>query len=136
MRDQKPEILMGALFLVFVFLISRHAGIMVSGQKAIAEKAKPVIVIDSGHGGNDPGKVGIDGSLEKDINLQIAQKLRTYLEASDVNVVMTREKDQGLYEESDNHKKMADMKNRCLLIEKSKPELVISIHQNLSLIHI
>lgn len=39
----------------------------------VAEDAKPVVVIDSGHGGNDPGKVGVDGSLEKDINLEIAK---------------------------------------------------------------
>ena len=42
------------------------------------------------HGGTDPGKVGIDGQLEKDINLAVAKKLKTYLEASDVKVVLTR----------------------------------------------
>ena len=130
MNDRRPEMLMGALLLVFVFLISRHAGMMASGQNVVAEKARPVVVIDSGHGGNDPGKVGVDGSLEKDINLEIAQKLRTYLEASDVEVVMTREMDKGLYSERDRHKKMADMKNRCDLINETKPNLVVSIHQN------
>ena len=55
MNDRKPEMLMGALLLVFVFLVSRHAGMMVSGQNVVAGKAKPVVVIDSGHGGNDPG---------------------------------------------------------------------------------
>lgn len=130
MSDRRPEMLMGALLLVFVFLISRHAGMMASGQKVVAERAKPVVVIDSGHGGNDPGKVGVDGSLEKDINLAIARKLKAYLEASDVEVVMTREDDQGLYSEKDSHKKMADMKNRCDLINETRPELVVSIHQN------
>lgn len=130
MSDRKPEMLMGALLLVFVFLVSRHAGMMVSGQNVVAGKAKPVVVIDSGHGGNDPGKVGVDGSLEKDINLEIARKLKHYLEASDVTVVMTREADRGLYGEKDSSKKMADMKNRCELINKTRPELVVSIHQN------
>lgn len=83
-----------------------------------------------GHGGNDPGKVGVDGSLEKDINLEIAKKLKAYLEASDVEVVMTREEDKGLYGEKDSRKKMADMKKRCDLINETKPELVVSIHQN------
>ncbi len=83
-----------------------------------------------GHGGNDPGKVGVDGSLEKDINLEIAKKLKAYLEASDVEVVMTREEDKGLYGEKDSHKKTADMKNRCDLINETQPELVVSIHQN------
>lgn len=121
---------MGALLLVFVFLISRHAGMMAAGQKVVAEEERPVVVIDSGHGGNDPGKVGVDGSLEKDINLAIAKKLKVYLEASDVEVVMTREEDKGLYGEKDSHKKMADMKKRCELINDTKPDLVVSIHQN------
>ncbi|NBH72268.1 hypothetical protein D3Z51_09585 [Clostridiaceae bacterium] len=42
---------MGAILLLFVFLVSRHAGMMVSGQNVVAGKAKPVVVIDSGHGG-------------------------------------------------------------------------------------
>lgn len=130
MDSRRPEMLMGALLLVFVFLISRHGGMMVSGQNVVAEKTKPVVVIDSGHGGNDPGKVGVDGSLEKDINLEIAQRLKTYLEASDVEVVMTREEDKGLYSGKDSHKKMADMKNRCDLINEARPALVVSIHQN------
>lgn len=103
---------------------------MVSGQQVVAVREKPVVVIDSGHGGYDPGKIGVDGSLEKDINLQIAKKLKAYLEASDVQVVMTREDDRGLYEEGDAHKKMADMRNRCALISQAKPALVVSIHQN------
>lgn len=122
--------LMAALLLAFVYLISRHAGMMVSGQNVVAGKRKPVVVIDSGHGGNDPGKIGVDGSLEKDINLRIAMQLKAYLEASDVEVVMTREDDRGLYKSSDSHKKMADMENRCAKIEEAKPDIVVSIHQN------
>lgn len=72
----------------------------------------------------------MDGSLEKDVNLEIARKLKAYLEASDVEVVMTREADKGLYGEKDSHKKMSDMKNRCNLINEARPELVVSIHQN------
>ena len=86
--------------------------------------------LQSAHGGTDPGKVGINGQLEKDINLAIAKKLKTYLEASDVTVVLTRDKDMGLYSSGDAHKKMADMRKRCQLIEEVKPDLVISIHQN------
>jgi|InofroStandDraft_1065614.scaffolds.fasta_scaffold21158_2 hypothetical protein len=50
-KGRKPELWMGALLLVFVFLVSRHAGMMVSGQNVVAGKKKPVVVIDSGHGG-------------------------------------------------------------------------------------
>lgn len=121
---------MAALLLVFVFLISRHGGMMASGQNVTAGRKKPVVVIDSGHGGSDPGKIGVDGSLEKEINLRIAERLREYLEASDVEVVMTRDSDQGLYEEADSHKKRADMQNRCEKINSVQPDLVVSIHQN------
>ncbi|MDD3254121.1 MAG: N-acetylmuramoyl-L-alanine amidase [Lachnospiraceae bacterium] len=121
---------MAVLLLVFVFLVSRHAGMMVSGQNVVAGRHRPVVCIDSGHGGNDPGKIGIDGSLEKDINLQIAKRLKTYLEASDVKVVMIRDEDCGLYESGDRNKKMADMRNRVTKINEATPELVISIHQN------
>ena len=47
-----------------------------------------------------------------------------------MTVVLTRDKDMGLYSSGDAHKKMADMRKRCQLIEEVKPDLVISIHQN------
>lgn len=118
------------LFLTGVFMISRYAGLAAASQSVHIGKEKPVIVLDAGHGGNDPGKVGVDGSLEKDINLAITLKLKSYLEQSDVEVVLTREMDKGLYKEKDKSKKMADMKERCRRIEEAKPDVVVSIHQN------
>ncbi len=129
-RRRMPEFMMAVMLLIAVFLVSRQAGLMVSGQAVAAGVRRPVVVLDSGHGGNDPGKIGVDGSLEKEINLQIARRLKTYLEASDVTVVMTREDDRGLYEETNSSKKMADMKNRCGKIAEAEPDLVVSIHQN------
>lgn len=106
---------------------------MVSSNRALTEKTekvKPCVVIDAGHGGADPGKVGVDGSLEKDINLKIAKKLAMFLTAADVDVVLTREDDAGLYDENVSNKKVQDMKNRVALIEEKKPALTVSIHQN------
>mgnify|MGYP002508151165 CR=1 FL=1 len=54
----------------------------------------------SGHGGFDPGKVGVNGAKEKDINLAIVQKLKTLLEQENIRVVLTRETDVALYEVS------------------------------------
>lgn len=121
---------MGVLLLFSAFAMSRYAGLLVSGQSIAVGKSRPVVVIDAGHGGNDPGKVGVDGSLEKDINLEIAKRLKEYLENSDVEVILTRENDNGLYSSSDSQKKMADMKKRCEIIEEASPEIVVSIHQN------
>lgn len=98
------------------------------GHRAFREM--PVVVIDAGHGGIDPGKVGIHGELEKDLNLQIAGKCREYLEQQNINVIMTRDTDEGLYKEMDTNKKIADMKQRVAIIEEKQPDLVVSIHQN------
>ena len=78
----------------------------------------------------ETGKVSVDGSLEKDINLAIAKRLKWYLEQSDVEVVMSREDDRGLYDTSTGSRKMSDMKNRCARVEESGADLVVSIHQN------
>ncbi len=130
MRKLVLEEVCGLVLLIMVFLAARYGSVQVVSATTKSREERPVVVIDAGHGGNDPGKVGVDGSLEKDINLQIATKLKWYLEQSDMDVVMTRESDIGLYEESDSRKKMADMKKRCDIIKENNADLVVSIHQN------
>ncbi len=130
MRKLVLEEVCGLVLLIMVFLAARYGSVQVVSATTKNREERPVVVIDAGHGGNDPGKVGVDGSLEKDINLQIATKLKWYLEQSDMDVVMTRESDIGLYEESDSRKKMADMKKRCDIIKENNADLVVSIHQN------
>lgn len=98
--------------------------------RRVLNEGKPCVIIDPGHGGFDPGKVGVNGVLEKDINLSIAQKVGEYLEASDIQVIMTRSEDVGLYDEGSPNKKSQDMNRRLGLIERYKPILVLSIHQN------
>jgi len=88
------------------------------------------VVIDAGHGGDDPGKVGVNGALEKDINLQIANLVKQYLEANDISVIMTREDEDGLYDKNASNKKVQDMKRRVEIIEGANPALTVSIHQN------
>lgn len=55
------------------------------------------IVIDPGHGGSDTGAVGVGGLREKDVTLEVADKVRDILENSGVKVVMTREDDRDVY---------------------------------------
>ncbi len=97
-------------------------------------KTKPysgkIVVVDAGHGGNDPGKVGVSGTLEKDINLEIALLLKEALEEEGITVVLTRQDDSGMYEENSSNKKMQDLRGRLAIIEESKADLVVSIHQN------
>lgn len=88
------------------------------------------IVIDPGHGGVDPGKVGVNGVVEKDLNLRIAFELRKCLKEHGIDVVLTRESDEGLYDENSSNKKATDMKKRCKIINEINPSLTVSIHQN------
>lgn len=118
------------LLVLCVSLYKKHTTTSVMVKSEEIEEKSPCVVIDAGHGGMDPGKIGIHQELEKNINLQIAKKVQQYLEQEDIQVVMTRETDEGLYQESDHNKKIVDMKKRLEVIEESKPDLAISIHQN------
>ncbi|MSS62890.1 N-acetylmuramoyl-L-alanine amidase CwlD [Velocimicrobium porci] len=90
-----------------------------------------IIIIDPGHGGFDPGKVDIDETiLEKDINLSISHILKKQLEKAGYHVIMTRTKDEGLYNEGDSNKKITDMRRRVETINESNALLAVSIHQN------
>lgn len=114
------------LFLIAVFPFCHK----LSKQVVALHRNKTTIVIDVGHGGSDPGKVGIHGIKEKDVNLAIAKYLKDYLIAEDYTVYMTRETDQGLYDESVSNKKKSDLSNRIQFLQKKNASCMISIHQN------
>lgn len=121
---------MAVLILLAAGVLGRQGAKLVSAAKSESERKRYCVVIDVGHGGIDSGKVSKDGILEKDVNLAIAKKLKTLLEKEDVTVTLTRDSDCGLYQEGDSNKKVADLQNRCALIEKVKPDCTVSIHQN------
>ena len=121
---------MSVLVLLWAVALTERGFLPVAGRAVTGQAGKRLVIVDAGHGGNDPGKIGVDGSKEKEINLQIAKKLKVFLEQQDLEVRMTREEDQGLYEEHSSNKKVQDLKNRCELINGMNPDCVISIHQN------
>lgn len=91
------------------------------------------VVVDAGHGEPDGGAVGINGTIEKDINLQIALKLREVLENRGVRVIMTRTDDNSICDNSArtlHEKKVSDMHNRLEIINTSGADLFLSIHMN------
>lgn len=91
---------------------------------------KGTIVIDAGHGGDDPGMIGSSGINEKVLNLVYAKKLEALLTESGYRVVQTRSTEAGLYDADQTHKKAQDMQRRCAIIEAEQPLVTISIHQN------
>jgi len=77
------------------------------------------IVIDAGHGGNDPGAIGRTGLREKVINLDIAKRLAKILKDDGFSVVMTRSTDV-----------FVSLERRVDLANQAKADLFISIHSN------
>ena len=117
---------MSLLLILTVSFIARNIGTI----ESMAETADRIVVLDAGHGGSDPGKIGVNNALEKDINLSIVLKVKTLLEEKGITVILTREDENGLYQESDTNKKRSDMQKRCQIIADSKCSIAVSIHQN------
>ncbi len=130
LEKRKLELLMSVVLILCAWIFAEKGWEKVSADRVESSPARWTVVIDAGHGGNDPGKIGVDDSQEKDLNLIIAKKVQKLLEQQDVEVVMTRESDAGLYDEQSSNKKVQDMKNRCALINETQPDCVVSIHQN------
>jgi len=106
-------------------LISIHTDKFVNPEKDYtSEKAKwlfDVVVIDPGHGGKDPGAIGITGVREKDVNLGIGLKLGKLIEQNipDVKVVYTRKTDT-----------FVELFNRGKIANENEGKLFISLHAN------
>ena len=94
---------------------------------------KNLIIIDAGHGGEDPGAIGDSGVYEKDLNLEIAFELGQELSKQGFAVMYTRTQDKLLYSESENIKgirKISDLKNRCKIAAEYPSAIFVSIHMN------
>lgn len=119
-------------FIVAAVVISFRNSALPAVSGAV-EEGKRIVVIDSGHGGADGGCVGVNGCVEKDINLAIAKDLEQLLKMSGFSVVMTRSEDVSIYDdgvEGLRNQKISDMENRLKIIQSYPDSLFISIHQN------
>lgn len=98
-----------------------------------ASAPEMLIILDAGHGGEDAGATGINGALEKDLNLSVVNILGEMLTEKGFAVVYTRSEDKLLYEEWENIKgirKISDLKNRCKIAKSYPNALFVSIHMN------
>lgn len=97
------------------------------------ESEKNLVIIDAGHGGEDPGAVGCGGIYEKDLNLEIAMCIGALLEERGFAIMYTRTEDKLLYTEEENIKgirKISDLKNRCKIAAEYPNAMFVSIHMN------
>lgn len=138
------ELIMACLLIAGFYLLSRQAAVVsvqVMPEQETTEREKEpergqkenggkLILVDAGHGESDPGMIGVEGLEEKEINLSISLLLKESLENRGYSVVMTRDTDKGLYDDSSNNKKAQDMQRRVALISEKSPLLSVSIHQN------
>ncbi len=122
------------IFVIIASLFTFLSGnIFFSVSSYNEETILPTVIIDAGHGGEDGGTVGVNGALEKDLNLILAKKLAEYLEALGVRVVLTRSEDILLYDRNADymgHKKLLDAKERLRITEAHENAIFVSIHQN------
>lgn len=101
--------------------------------KAMAVGEEKVILIDPGHGGFDGGAKSKNGTIEKDLNLQISLKLKEVLEAKGYKVYLTRENDEALGNSGSTikEKKREDLKKRRNMKKEVNCDVFVSIHQNM-----
>lgn len=100
--------------------------------KPTQKDAIPLIILDAGHGGEDGGAVGVNGVLEKTLNLTITRLLATQLRTAGFLVLETRTEDRLLYSEGTKrgHKKQSDLENRLAVMQKYPESIFVSIHMN------
>ena len=126
------------LAVVVVFAVSIASGLLrMSAANSIRVSSfggqAPIIIIDPGHGGIDGGAVGVQGVLEKDINLEISFILRDLFVLNGFEVVMTREQDISIHDpgvDGIRRQKRSDLHNRLEFTERFTDNIFISIHQN------
>ena len=121
--------------LALIFSVSSY---LLPNQKTDSTVFAPItagktIIIDAGHGYPDGGAVAEDGTLEKDINLEIAKKLGMFFAQSGANVIYTREDDNAVAEPGDKkirEIKREDLKNRRDILNSGEGDIFLSIHMN------
>lgn len=125
---QKIELAAAILALAGLVFASRAVSKYVNSDQV--REQKMTVVLDAGHGGSDPGKIGVNEVEEKTVNLAIAEMVQDLLEKKKIDVVMTRKEDTMLAGQDGSATKVGDMKARVALINKTAPALAVSIHQN------
>lgn len=130
----KVKIFSAVTFLIFAALLSTA---FLKNSKKISVKSetlsKTVIILDAGHGGFDGGAVATDGTVEKNINLNISNNLALMLKACGYEIITTRTTDVATDDnenESIAKRKVSDLNNRLKLMNSYENAVFVSIHLN------
>lgn len=121
-----------AAFIISFSIVAFQQIRLVSADNYSVENV-PVIIIDAGHGGEDGGAVGIDGTAEKDLNLSISLKLNEILSAMGYQTRMVRTTDTSIHNtdaDTVRERKVSDIHNRAAIMNEYENCIYVSIHQN------
>lgn len=121
-----------ALFIIIFGYVAAHKDVQTVGK--VSGRYDNTVIIDPGHGQPDGGAIGVDGVIEKNINLAISLRLRSFFEVAGYTVIMTRDDDNAIYDKGSNtirEKKATDLHNRLAIANSHPNALFISIHQNI-----
>lgn len=101
-------------------------------SESILPARGPCIIVDAGHGGEDGGATSCSGTLESQINLEIALKMNDLLHFLGFETKMIRTGDYAIHTEGETiaARKRSDLNNRVELVNETKNGLLVSIHQN------
>ena len=124
-------------FLLF-FSVFLHTGLWLVQREGdlsrpASAEAGVTFVLDAGHGGEDSGAVGLNGVLEKNLNMEMTLLLGELLREAGYRVVYTRTEDRLLYTEEQNvagQRKLYDLKNRLAVAEGEENAVLVSIHMD------
>ncbi len=118
-------------FLASMFTSMGYKGLRSSNQIEISSSATiPTVIIDAGHGGEDPGAV-TNELIEKELNLEISNLLNEILISNGYKTFLTRNDDRLLYNNGEeSRKKFYDIRNREKLANSVDNAVFISIHMN------
>ena len=135
--NKRSIIAVGIIILSMILTVSVLVGFNKAKEEehipaAAVPTANKTIVVDAGHGGYDAG-ASDNGVIEKELNLQIAMKLKEFLESSGSTVIVTRDSDEATYDpnrKDGTSTKQSDLNARKALVEQYEANAFVSIHMN------
>jgi N-acetylmuramoyl-L-alanine amidase len=97
----------------------RATGVPLDGRLSPDVRNVRTVIVDAGHGGSDPGAIGVGGLREKDVTLRLSKLLTARLRSMGFRVIATRESD-----------RFVSLEERTAIAEASDGDVFISLHAN------